>query len=137
MISSGSAPVTPMKLGSAAPGAIALEHDGLELSYEDLDLRADRFAAYLAQLGIVPDNTVAICMERSFDWTIAAPIWSDPVNLCRCVGLFLSLSFSADRASSSRGGVERRWISLIFAGRNRIILIRRELPLTRTGLVNT
>ena len=35
-----------------------------------------------------------------------------------------------DRASSSRGRCERRLISLIFAGRNRIILIRRELPLT-------
>jgi hypothetical protein len=35
-----------------------------------------------------------------------------------------------DRASSSRGSFQRRLISLIFAGRNRIILIRRELPLT-------
>src|ERR1700722_4542082 len=30
----------------------------------------------------------------------------------------------------SRGSFQRRLISLIFAGRNRIILIRRELPLT-------
>jgi hypothetical protein len=35
-----------------------------------------------------------------------------------------------NRASRSRGRFERRLISLIFAGRNRIILIRRELPLT-------
>ena len=50
------------------------------------------------------------------------------------MGLFLSLSslllFFKDRASSSRGGFWRRLINLIFAGRNRIILIRRELPLT-------
>jgi hypothetical protein len=50
------------------------------------------------------------------------------------VGLFLSLSlllsFLEDRASSSRSSFERRLISLIFAGRNRIIMIRRELPLT-------
>jgi hypothetical protein len=39
-------------------------------------------------------------------------------------------SFFEDRASSSRGSFQRRLISLIFAGRNRIILIRRELPLT-------
>jgi non-ribosomal peptide synthetase component F len=25
------------------------------------------------QLGVVPDDTVAICMERSFDWIVAAP----------------------------------------------------------------
>ena len=60
----------------------------------------------------------------------AHPIWSDPVNHCRSVGLFLSLfvSFFEDRASSSRGRIERRLIRLIFAGRNRIIMIRRELP---------
>ena len=55
-------------------------------------------------------------------------IWSDPVNGCESVGSFLLLF--EDRTSSSRGRCERRLISLIFAGRNRIILIRRELPLT-------
>ena len=35
-----------------------------------------------------------------------------------------------DRVSSSRGSKWRRLIKLIFAGRNRIIMIRRELPLT-------
>jgi hypothetical protein len=61
-------------------------------------------------------------------------IWSDPVNCCESVGLFLLLPllfpFVEHRASSSRGRFERRLISLIFAGRNRIIMIRRELPLT-------
>jgi len=61
-------------------------------------------------------------------------IWSDPVHRCESVVLFLSLRllllFLEDRASSSRSMFERRLISLIFAGRNRIILIRRELPLT-------
>ena len=58
-----------------------------------------------------------------------ALIWSDRVNSAESVGLFLSL-FLEDRASSSWGRFERRLISLIFAGRNRIIMIRRELPLT-------
>ena len=61
-------------------------------------------------------------------------IWSDRVNTAKSVGLFLSLSlllfFPEDRASSSQSSFERRLISLIFAGRNRIIMIRRELPLT-------
>jgi hypothetical protein len=47
------------------------------------------------------------------------------------LSLLLLLPFVEDRASSSRGRFERRLISLIFAGRNRIILIRRELPLTK------
>jgi len=59
-------------------------------------------------------------------------IWSDRVNRVRSVGLFwwFEFSFPEDRASSSRSSFERRLISLIFAGRNRIIMIRRELPLT-------
>ncbi len=63
-----------------------------------------------------------------------ALIWSARVNPAESMGLFLSLSlfllFPEDRASSSLGRFERRLISLIFAGRNRIIMIRRELPLT-------
>ena len=62
-----------------------------------------------------------------------ALIWSDRVNPAEPMGLFLSLLvlFFEGRASSSLGRFERRrLISLIFAGRNRIIMIRRELPLT-------
>jgi hypothetical protein len=62
----------------------------------------------------------------------AGLIWCDRVNWARSVGLFwwFAFSFPEDRASSSRSSFERRLISLIFAGRNRIIMIRRELPLT-------
>jgi hypothetical protein len=59
-----------------------------------------------------------------------ALIWSDRVNPAESVGLSLFLLFPEDRASNSLGRFERRLISLIFAGRNRIIMIRRELPLT-------
>ena len=54
------------------PHSIALTHGDQQLSYEELDRRAGRFAGYLAQLGIRTGDTVAICMERSFDWIIAA-----------------------------------------------------------------
>src|SRR5438876_3991728 len=69
-------------------------------------------------------------LSRSWRTMVGNPylIWSDPVHSCESVGWFLLLF--EDRASSSRGRCERRLISLIFAGRNRIILIRRELPLT-------
>jgi amino acid adenylation domain-containing protein len=54
------------------PNSIALSHDNQRLSYEELDRRADRFAGYLAQLGVVSGGSAAICMERSFDWIVAA-----------------------------------------------------------------
>jgi non-ribosomal peptide synthetase component F len=50
----------------------ALSDGDRQLSYAELDRRADRFAGYLVQQGVVPGGTVAICMERSFDWIVAA-----------------------------------------------------------------
>ena len=52
--------------------SIALSHGDRQLSYRELNDKADQFARYLAQLGIVAGDTVAICMERSFDWIVAA-----------------------------------------------------------------
>jgi len=49
------------------------------------------------------------------------------------LSLPLLLPLIEDRASSSRGRFERRLISLIFACRSRIIMIRRELPLTKVA----
>ena len=60
-----------------------------------------------------------------------ALIWSDRVNSARSVGVFVvALALSRGQSEQQPGQVERRLISLIFAGRNRIIMIRRELPLT-------
>lgn len=50
----------------------ALSYGDQQLSYEQLDRRADRFAGHLMQFGIVSGDTVAICMERSFDWIVEA-----------------------------------------------------------------
>ena len=55
-----------------APHAIALSDGARQLTYCDLDSRADQFAGYLVELGVMPGDTVAICMERSFDWIVAA-----------------------------------------------------------------
>jgi amino acid adenylation domain-containing protein len=54
------------------PNSIALSYSDRQLSYEQLGRRADRFAGYLHRLGLKPGETVAICMERSFDWIVAA-----------------------------------------------------------------
>ena len=111
---------------------------------ESKDCRsAHQIAMHRARVGLPGHRESAAALRLQDDLgavveqaVVLALIWSDPVNRCESVGLslflFLSLflSFSEDRASSSRGRFGRRLISLIFAGRNRIILIRRELPLT-------
>ena len=56
----------------AFPRAIALSRGQDQLTYEELDRNADRFAGYLRQSGVAGGSTVALCMERSFDWIIAA-----------------------------------------------------------------
>jgi amino acid adenylation domain-containing protein len=54
------------------PESVALSDGARQLSYAEFDRMADRFAGYLMKLGIVSGDTVAICMERSFDWIVAA-----------------------------------------------------------------
>jgi amino acid adenylation domain-containing protein len=52
--------------------SIALSYGDQQLSYEELDRKADQFAGYLMQLGMASGSSVAICMERSLDWIVAA-----------------------------------------------------------------
>jgi len=54
------------------PHAVALNWGNGQLSYLDLDRRANRFAGYLNRLGLAEGDTVAVCMERSCDWIVAA-----------------------------------------------------------------
>ena len=60
------------ELRHSCPHSIALSYGDQQQSYEELDRRADQFAGHLMQLGVVSGGTVAICMERSFDWIVAA-----------------------------------------------------------------
>ncbi|KAB1082431.1 AMP-binding protein [Neorhizobium galegae] len=48
-----------------APEAVALVHEDEELSYGELNARANRLAHHLIALGVRPDQPVAICLERS------------------------------------------------------------------------
>jgi len=54
------------------PQSIALNYGDRQVTYEELDRRANRFAGRLVRLGILPGATAVLCMERSFDWTVAA-----------------------------------------------------------------
>ncbi|WP_457661507.1 amino acid adenylation domain-containing protein [Sinorhizobium medicae] len=47
------------------PEAVALVHEDEELSYGELNARANRLAHHLIGLGVRPDQPVAICLERS------------------------------------------------------------------------
>jgi non-ribosomal peptide synthetase component F len=49
------------------PEAVAVAHGERELSYQELNRRANRLAQYLIGLGVKPDERVAICAERSLE----------------------------------------------------------------------
>ncbi|MCB1121668.1 MAG: AMP-binding protein, partial [Verrucomicrobiae bacterium] len=54
-----------------SPHAVAVEFKHRQLSYEELNRRANRLAHYLADLGLGQEAPVGICMERSFDMMVA------------------------------------------------------------------
>jgi amino acid adenylation domain-containing protein len=53
------------------PDNIALEFEGLTLTYRELDQRSNRLAAWLVGQGIGPEKMVGICMERSLEMIVA------------------------------------------------------------------
>ncbi|MCR8936092.1 amino acid adenylation domain-containing protein [Brevibacillus laterosporus] len=55
---------------NAHPDSVALEFEGLKLSYKQLNERANQVAAYLRQSGVRTETVVALCAERSFEMVI-------------------------------------------------------------------
>jgi amino acid adenylation domain-containing protein len=60
----------------ATPDAIAVSAGAETISYRELDLRATYLAVQLRALGVRPDSLVAICLDRSISFVIAAlAVW--------------------------------------------------------------
>ena len=53
------------------PQRCAVELDGEQLSYAQLNAQANRLARHLRERGVQPDSRVAICLERSLDLVVA------------------------------------------------------------------
>ena len=52
------------------PDAVALVYESQQLTYDELNTRANRLANRLASLGVGPDVMVALCIERSTDLVV-------------------------------------------------------------------
>ena len=53
------------------PQALAVVYDNQQLTYEELNQQANKIARYLQRLGVKPDVSVGICVERSLVAAIA------------------------------------------------------------------
>jgi aspartate racemase len=52
------------------PDAVSVVFDGQELTYRELNSRANQLAGYLQKQGVVPETLVGICMERSLEMVV-------------------------------------------------------------------
>jgi len=50
-----------------SPASAAVVFEGEQLSYRELNARANKLASYLRSMGAAPDVLIGICAERSFD----------------------------------------------------------------------
>ena len=53
------------------PDAVAVEFGAQQLTYADLNARANQLAHYLRQLGVGPEALVGVCVDRSLEMVIA------------------------------------------------------------------
>jgi amino acid adenylation domain-containing protein len=89
-----------------APGSIAAVCRGEELTYAELEARANRLARLLLDLGVRRGDPVGVWLERSLDMPVAV------LGILKAGGFYLPLdaAWPADRVESILGGTRTRAI---------------------------
>ncbi|MEX5601266.1 syringopeptin non-ribosomal peptide synthetase SypA [Pseudomonas syringae] len=99
----------------AHPEACAAIHDGVAVSYAELNNRANRLARHLLGLGVQPGDSVAILLERSHD------LLASQLAVLKCAAVYVPLDVNAP--------VERQSF-MIEDSRARVLLTHSQVSLT-------
>ncbi|MFD2169293.1 non-ribosomal peptide synthetase [Tumebacillus lipolyticus] len=88
------------------PDAIAVEHQGMTLTYRELDLRANRIANALQAKGVGPDRLVAIATERTPEMAIGV------LAVLKAGGAYLPLdpTYPSDRLRYMLDDSQASWL---------------------------
>jgi amino acid adenylation domain-containing protein len=75
------------------PHAVAVVFDGEEMTYQELNRRANQLAHYLQHLGVGPEVLVGLCVERSLDMVVGV------LGILKAGGAYVPLDprFPSDR----------------------------------------
>ncbi|MCI0419495.1 MAG: amino acid adenylation domain-containing protein [Acidobacteria bacterium] len=73
------------------PGAVSVTCDGLSISYQELNARANHIADLLRELGVGPDAIVGICVDRSIDLVVGL------LAILKAGGAYLPIDLSYPR----------------------------------------
>ena len=98
---------------SRTPDSVAVMFEGQQLTYAQLNARANQLARHLQALGVGPETLVAICMERCPEMAVAV------LGILKAGGAFLPLdpTYPAERLAF-----------MIDDARPRVILTKGSLP---------
>ncbi|UOB60662.1 amino acid adenylation domain-containing protein [Burkholderia pyrrocinia] len=88
------------------PDAVAAVCDDASLTYAELNLRANRLAHRLVELGVVPDALVGVAMERSLDMIVAL------LAILKAGGAYVPVDpdYPAERVRFMIDNAQLRWL---------------------------
>ncbi|KFL51883.1 amino acid adenylation protein [Burkholderia pyrrocinia] len=88
------------------PDAVAAVCDDASLTYAELNLRANRVAHRLIELGVVPDALVGVAMERSLDMIVAL------LAILKAGGAYVPVDpdYPAERVRFMIDNAQLRWL---------------------------